>query len=165
MALNIGIDIGGTNIRFGVFNGITLIDEVRIEANLSVMFNLLAPIQATHEIVQLLSSQLKLLLEQHNGIQGIGIGFPGFIHPQTKKIVQSPNMPGLSNFNLSKELSAILSLPVLLENDALAAAYGEYCLLKVIGGNPENESLIYVGLGTGVGGGLINAGKDRKSVV
>ncbi len=159
MPLNIGIDVGGTNIRFGVFDGILIIDEIRIEANLSAMFDQLAPDQASLEIVRLLSSQLILLIERHDEIQAIGIGFPGFIHPYTKKIVQSPNMPGLSYFDLSAELSAILGLPVLLENDAVVAAYGEYCLLKAASKDTTKESLIYVGLGTGVGGGLINAGK------
>ena len=159
MALNIGIDVGGTNIRFGVFNGINLIDEIRIEANLSVIFNQLAPAQASQEIIRLLSGQLILLIERHDKIQGIGIGFPGFIHPHTKIIVKSPNMPGLSYFDLSVTLSDILSLPVLLENDAVVAAYGEYCLLKATGTNTDKESLIYIGLGTGVGGGLINSGK------
>ena len=163
MALYIGIDVGGTNVRFGVFDGITLIDEVRIEANLSALFNQLAPTQAIQEFIRLLSSQLIFLIERHDEIQSVGIGFPGFIHPDTKKIVQSPNMPGLSYFDLSAELSAILRIPVLLENDAVVAAYGEYCLLKASSANPDTntdkESLIYVGLGTGVGGGLINAGQ------
>ena len=157
MALNIGIDVGGTNIRFGVFNGIALIDEVRIEANLSSLFNQLTPTQAIQEFIRLLSSQLIFLIKQHDDIQSVGVGFPGFIHPDTKIIVQSPNMPGLNNFDLGAALSAILRIPVLLENDAVVAAYGEYCLLKASSAKTDNESLIYVGLGTGVGGGLINA--------
>ena len=159
MPLNIGIDVGGTNIRFGVFNGINLIDEIRVEANLSIIFNQLSPAQASQEIIRLLSDQLILLIERHDEIQGIGIGFPGFIHPYTKKIVQSPNMPGLSYFDLSAMLSTILSLPVALENDAVVAAYGEYCLMKATTPDVSEDSLIYVGLGTGVGGGLINSGK------
>ena len=159
MQLNIGIDVGGTNIRFGVFNAMILIDEIRIEANLSAMFDQLAPAQASLEVVRLLSSQLILLIEKHDDILGIGIGFPGFIHPVSKKIVQSPNMPGLSYYDLSAELTSILSIPVFLENDAVVAAYGEYCLLKAANMDSNKESLIYVGLGTGVGGGLINAGE------
>ena len=159
MPLNIGIDVGGTNIRFGVFNGTHLIDEIRVEANLHIIFDLLSPIQASQEIIRLLSEQLILLIERHDTIQGIGIGFPGFIHPYTKIILQSPNMPGLSNFNLSETLSTMLSLPVSLENDAVMAAYGEYCLMTAKNQEASKESLIYVGLGTGVGGGLINSGQ------
>ena len=159
MALTIGIDVGGTNIRFGVFNGHQLIDELRLEANLSLLCAELAPEHSSYEIIRLLSGQIIALIEKHDDIAGVGIGFPGFIHPETKKIMQSPNLPGLDYFNLGNELSAILSLPVVIENDAVAAAYGEYCLLKLGKSNVEKESLIYIGLGTGVGGGLIYAGR------
>lgn len=159
MALTIGVDVGGTNIRFGVFNGHNLLDELRLEANLSQLCAELAPAHTSYEIIRLLSDQIILLIEKHDDIEGIGIGFPGFIHPQNKKIMQSPNLPGINYFDLSGELSAILSLPVAVENDAVAAAYGEYCLLKTVANNHDKESLIYIGLGTGVGGGLINAGK------
>ena len=159
MAFNIGIDVGGTNIRFGVFSGYTLVEEIRVEANLSMLCSQLSAEHAGFEIVRLLSSQLITLIEQYDEIQSVGIGFPGFIHPFTKKIVQSPNLPGLSYFDLGGELSAILGLPVLLENDAVVAAYGEYCLLKSSTKSADKESLIYIGLGTGVGGGLINTGQ------
>ncbi|HAE99874.1 MAG TPA: glucokinase, partial [Methylophilaceae bacterium] len=85
-------------------------------------------------------------------VEHVGIGFPGFIDPETSTIVQSPNLPGLQNVNLAKDLAEILQKQVVVENDALAAAYGEYCLA----GKPA-QGLIYLGLGTGLGGGLIYA--------
>jgi glucokinase len=86
--------------------------------------------------------------------QSIGIGFPGFIDPATGRVAQSPNLPGLSDVDLAGDLSRAIGHPVIVENDALAAAYGEYRL-----GDPGSGNLIYIGLGTGVGGGLISAGK------
>jgi glucokinase len=159
MALNIGIDVGGTNIRFGVFNGQAIIDETRIEANLSAVCSELPPEHSSLEVLRILSNQIIALIEKHDNIQSVGIGFPGFIHPDSKKIVQSPNLPGLRFFNLAAELSAILDLPVVVENDAVAAAYGEYCLWQASLNKKTKDSLIYIGLGTGVGGGMINAGK------
>ena len=154
MALSIGIDVGGTNIRFGVFNQTQLIDEIRLESNLSKLCGELLPEHASYEIVRILSSGIIHIIEKYQPIQSVGIGFPGFINPDSKKIVASPNLPGLSYFNLAGELSRILGLPFTLENDANAAAYGEY----ILAGKPES-GLIYIGLGTGVGGGLVIDGK------
>ena len=154
MAITIGIDVGGTNIRFGVFNQTQLIEEVRLESSLSKLCGEMLPEHASYEVVRLLSSEIINLIEKNHIIQSVGIGFPGFIQPDSKKIVSSPNLPGLSYFNLAGELSKILGLPFTLENDANAAAYGEY----ILAGKPEG-GLIYIGLGTGVGGGLVLNGK------
>ena len=154
MTISIGIDVGGTNIRFGVFNQTQLIEEIRLESNLSKLCGEMLPEHASYEIVRLLSSEIINLIEKNHIIQSVGIGFPGFIQPDSKKIVSSPNLPGLSYFNLAGELSRILGLPFTLENDANAAAYGEY----ILAGKPDG-GLIYIGLGTGVGGGLVLDGK------
>ena len=150
MALTIGIDVGGTNIRFGVFNQTHLLDEIRLEANLCKLCSNLLPEHARYEIVRILSSGIISLIEKGHVIQSVGIGFPGFIDPDSKKIIASPNLPGLHYFNLAEELSRILGLPLSLENDANCAAYGEY----ILAGKPQG-GFIYIGLGTGVGGGLV----------
>ena len=152
--LTLGIDVGGTNIRFGVFDGNQLTNVTRLEANLSEACKDISAESAALEVVRILSSEIVNIIEKYPDIEAVGIGFPGFIHPESKKIIQSPNLPGLSYFNLRKELTTILDLPVTIENDANAAAYGEYCMADKLEG-----SLIYVGLGTGVGGGLIVNGK------
>lgn len=152
--LTMGIDVGGTNIRFGVFDDGQLINLTRIEANLSQHCQAISPENAGLEIVGILSSEIVNVIDKFIDIQAIGIGFPGFIQPNTKKIIQSPNLPGLSYFDLRNELIKILDLPVTIENDANAAAYGEYCLA----GKPDG-GFMYLGLGTGVGGGLILNGQ------
>ena len=154
MTITIGIDVGGTNIRFGVFNQTHKIEEIRLESSLSKLCGEMLPEHASDEVVRLLSSEIINLIEKNHIIQSVGIGFPGFIQPDSKKIVSSPNLPGLSYFNLAGELSNILGLPFTLENDANAAAYGEY----ILAGKPDG-GLIYIGLGTGVGGGLVLDGK------
>ncbi len=156
--LALGIDVGGTNIRFGVFDGDQLIDTTRIEANLSQACKDVSAESAALEVVRILSSEIVNIIEKHTDIETVGIGFPGFIHPDSKKIIQSPNLPGLSYFDLRKALSAILDLPVTIENDANAAAFGEYCLAQKSAHN-SLDSLIYLGLGTGVGSGLVLNGK------
>jgi len=146
----IGIDIGGTNLRIGVFEDLKLIQETRFQANFSQLCQKHAPTEAWQKILTLTSSSINSVLETYPEVASIGIGFPGFIDPKTSIIAQSPNLPGLENVNLSNDLSKLLGKKVVVENDANAAAYGEYCLFnKPLGG------LIYLGLGTGVGGGLV----------
>ncbi len=154
MAFAIGVDVGGTNIRFGVFDGKKLIAETRLEANIGEACRALNFETAPAEVIRILSAEIHALVKKYPQIQTVGVGFPGFIDPTKKIIMQSPNLPHLKDFDLSAQLSRTINLPVILENDANAAAFGEYSLI-----NNASESLIYIGLGTGVGGGLILDGK------
>lgn len=154
MIQSVGIDIGGTNCRLGVFEGLHLVHETRFQADFMQICKSNAPDDAWQKILSILSTAIQSVFVQYPTIETVGIGFPGFIHPQTQLIAQAPNLPGLKNVNLSQDLSAIIGKKVIVENDALVAAYGEYCL----NGQPS-DGLIYIGLGTGVGGGLIIAGK------
>lgn len=159
MALSIGIDVGGTNLRIGVFKGLQLIDEARFQADFSQIckesyLEENQPTEAWQKILSVTASAIQSVLTKHADVQTIGIGFPGFIDTKTHIIAQSPNLLGLKNVNLAADLSAKIGKKVIIENDANAAAYGEYCLA----GKPA-AGLIYIGLGTGVGGGLIYANK------
>ena len=154
MTLAIGIDVGGTNLRIGVVNGLQVIDEIRFEANFSQICQQNSPKKAWQIILQTMLQAITKVIAKYPSVQSIGIGFPGFIAPITGNIAQSPNLPGLKDVNLGADLSQLLGLNVIVENDANAAAYGEYCLLD----KPET-GLIYFGLGTGVGGGLVYANK------
>ena len=154
MNKSIGIDVGGTNLRLGVFDGLKLIEETRHQANFSQICKENAPKEAWQKILQVLCEAISMRLSAHTDIETIGIGFPGFIDPHTQTLAQSPNLPGLKNVNLAADLSKLVGKKVIVENDANAAAYGEYSLL-----NKPETGLIYFGLGTGVGGGLIHAGK------
>lgn len=159
MTKSIGIDIGGTNFRIGVFEDLKLLNEIRIQANLSDLCKSSQPDIAWNAILGIIGNSIADVLVKHGNIKHIGIGFPGFIHPKTKVISESPNLPGLKNVNLASNLSTLLKKKfhidnIIVENDALAAAYGEYCLAQ-----QETPSLLYFGLGTGVGGGLILDGQ------
>jgi len=162
MTMLIGIDVGGTNLRVGVVdfqsgdtNAVHLIDEIRFQADFSNLCKTQAsyPNQAWHSILMTIADAIQNVRKKYPQISAVGIGFPGFIDPKTQMIAQSPNLPGLSNVDLSADLSRIIQLPVITENDALAAAYGEFAMQSHL------NNLIYLGLGTGVGGGLILNGK------
>lgn len=157
MSLAIGIDVGGTNLRVGVFDDLTLLEETRFQANFSSICQQNSSQAAWQNILECLKASIEAASQHYANIQSIGIGFPGFIDPKTGNIAQSPNFPGLENVNLARDLSTILGKKVVVENDANAAAFGEFCYLKQKDRN--HDGLIYLGLGTGVGGGLVIAGK------
>ena len=162
MTMLIGIDVGGTNLRLGVVDydkaalGVKphLIEEKRFHADFSNLCKTHTAEQAWQMILNTMASAIDSMKVKFPSISAIGIGFPGFIDPNTQKISQSPNLPGLSNVDLSADLSQLVDLPVITENDALAAAYGEYATRV-----EQINNLIYLGLGTGVGGGLILNGQ------
>lgn len=162
MTTQIGIDVGGTNLRVGLIKAGEVINETRFKANFSnICKDNTAPL-AYQLIIDHLANAISSIIQNHADqssethleVTSVGIGFPGFIDPITHNILQSPNLPGLFNVSLSADLAKCINLPVIVENDALAAAYGEYTKL-----NETGLSLIYIGLGTGVGGGLIVNGK------
>ena len=154
MALTLGVDVGGTNIRFGVFEGKKLVEITRLEANIGAVCRALNFKTAPDEVVSILSTEIHALVKKYPTIQSVGLGFPGFINSKTKRIMQSPNLPNLKDFDLGVQLSKVINLPVALENDANAAAYGEFCLA----GKPQG-GFVYLGLGTGVGSGLVLNGQ------
>lgn len=156
MAKKIGIDVGGTNLRIGVFENLNLVEEMRIQADFSIICKNNPPETAWETILSVTAEGINSVLLKYPDIDHIGIGFPGFIDPYTHAVAQSPNLPGLHNVNLAHELAHLLQKTVIVENDANAAAFGEYCLA----GKPAT-GLIYLGLGTGVGGGLILNGQPH----
>lgn len=162
MSLLIGVDVGGTNLRLGVVeyrvqnDTVRLLEEMRFHADFSGLCKSHphAPEQAWQAILTTIAAAIESVRNKYPDISSIGIGFPGFIDPNTQKISQSPNLPGLSYVDLSADLSQLVALPVITENDALAAAYGEFAANVT-----KSRNMLYLGLGTGVGGGLILNGQ------
>ncbi len=153
-ALRIGVDVGGTNVRVGVVRGMQVVWEYRREADFASVCSSHPAPQALDRIIAELAAAIGHARENHPGSTAVGIGFPGFVNPASGVVSLSPNLPGLIDADIAGPLARRLNLPVVMENDALAAAYGEYLLMAQ---RPAN--LIYLGLGTGVGGGLILQGK------
>ena len=88
-------------------------------------------------------------------IAGIGIATPGPCDPKRGVVTGPPNLPGWRNVPLTQLVSDAMGVPVLLENDAGAAAYGELRF----GAGQGCRHLVYVTLGTGIGGGIIIDGR------
>ncbi|HTX37994.1 MAG TPA: ROK family protein [Bryobacteraceae bacterium] len=144
----IGVDLGGTNLRaaaighdgtmLGSISGLTNFTEGR-EAVLEDIVSAIESMRQTHGA----------------GLAGIGVGVPGFIRFKEGFLTGSNNLPYLENFPVRDAISQRLGTPVILENDANAAALGE----KWIGAGRDVDDLVLLTLGTGVGGGIIAGGR------
>lgn len=152
--VRIGLDVGGTNLRAGVVGGNRVLWETRQEADFSRICRSHPAELALEKIIAELAAAIGQARKQHPEAAAAGVGFPGFIDPSSGIVSLSPNLPGLRDVDIAHPLAQKLGMPVKLENDALCAAYGEYLLAS-----PQPDSLIYLGLGTGVGGGVILGGK------
>jgi glucokinase len=146
---SIGVDLGGTNLRAAA------IDRAgKVLAKVSGGTKLSAGRDAV--VLDIVACIVKLR-EQcgAGGLAGVGIGVPGFIIMDRGIITASPNLPGFENFPMRDEIEAQLRAPVILENDANAAALGE----KWHGAGRDVDDLVLLTLGTGIGGGVIIGGK------
>lgn len=147
--LMIGIDLGGTNIKGAVVDEAGhIVTAHSIETRSELGFA---------KVAGRIADLAKHLLKQVSGqeVIGIGIGAPGPLSHAEGIIYRAPNLPGSENYPLAKELREKLNRPVSLENDANAAAYGEF----LAGAGAKYDSMVLLTLGTGVGGGVVLDGQ------
>ncbi|MGH9944512.1 MAG: ROK family protein, partial [Pyrinomonadaceae bacterium] len=88
-------------------------------------------------------------------VAAVGVGVPGLVSPQTGRVIVSSDVPSIVRSDLQTEIGRAAGLPVVVENDANAAAYGEY----VAGAGRGSRNMFYVTIGTGIGGAIIFDGK------
>lgn len=147
---NIGIDLGGTNIKVGVVD-----ENYNIVGRSNIKTNLPRPAE---EIVDSIVEGVKLACQDAKidikDVNSIGIGTPGTANRNTGVVLYSCNL-GFNNFELGGMLSKKLGTEVFVENDANAAAFGEV----VNGAGKGYKDVVVITLGTGVGGGIIIDGK------
>ncbi len=98
----------------------------------------------------LMSQMIAKLQKNHPSLKGVGIGSPGPLSRQEKKIFQTPNLPGFDGFPLGTRVEKLTSLPVILEHDSKCAAFGE----KYFGQALNVRNIVLLTFGTGIGGGV-----------
>ncbi len=141
----IGVDLGGTNIAAGVVdeNGKILVQDSTPTLNE----------RPYTEIVKDMANLCKKIIDDaglaESDIKAIGIGSPGSIDNENGVVVYANNLK-MDHSPIAAELKKYINVPVNIENDANAAAYGEY----VINGGGVDD-FVFITLGTGVGGGVI----------
>ncbi len=142
----IGIDLGGTNIVSGVVDeNYNIIAKARIKTN--------SP-RPSGEIVADMIESAKQAVSKAGltfaDIDCIGVGCPGSIDPKEGVVIYSNNLD-FNDVPVTRMIEEKLSKKVFIENDANAAAYGEF----VAGAGKGSENFVMITLGTGVGGGVI----------
>lgn len=147
---NLGIDLGGTNIKVGVVNELNeIIGRSNVKTNLPRPSEEI--VDSIAQAVTLACIDAKIEIDEVNSI---GIGTPGVADRDSGVVLYSCNL-GFKNTDLGGSLGKKLGKKVYVENDANAAAYGE-----VIGGAGKGyNDVVVITLGTGVGGGIIINGK------
>ena len=145
MKYGFGIDLGGTTVKIAYFdeNG-TMLDKWEIP---TVTAN------GGDQILPDIAASVKEYLASHkisaSDILGIGIGVPGAVNG--KGVVNRCVNLGWGVFNIAEDLSRLTGFPVKAGNDANVAALGEYWK----GGGKGCDNMLFVTLGTGVGGGIV----------
>lgn len=145
----VGVDLGGTNLR------VAIVDE-----HGRMVEKLVTPtveLRTSEAVIARMCEHIKHLTGKYKSsgtLHGIGIAIPGIIDLDSGILRESPNLPGWYDYPVRDEIERRLGSKVLLENDANAAAMGEFWL----GAAREYDSTCMLTLGTGVGGGTIIKG-------
>ena len=149
MKYGFGVDLGGTTVKIAYFDetGNMLekweIPTVTADGGKQILPDIAASIQQYIEGCNI----------PDTAILGIGIGVPGPV--SSKGVVNKCVNLGWGVFNIAEELSRLTGFPVKVGNDANVAALGEFWK----GGGQGCENMVFVTLGTGVGGGIVIEGK------
>ncbi len=144
----VGIDIGGTKINMGLFE----------KESKKLIANKKAYITEIEDLSLYIKETLTELCIENNinisRIISIGIGIPGTVSADGKKILKVPNISILSD-DITVDFESTLKIPVRFVQDSRAAAWGEY----LCGGGKGSNSVVCVTLGTGIGTGVVIDGK------
>jgi glucokinase len=142
----VGIDFGGTSIKPALVQGSRVVQHgATIDPQAG----------SAAQTLDAIERSIRALCADLPGIAPVGIGFPGLVDSVNGVVHRLSNVPGWVEIPVSAILSERLGVPVILENDANAMAYGEW----LYGGAANTRHAVCITLGTGVGGGLILDGK------
>ena len=149
--LIVGVDLGGTNLKCGLVN-----EEGRVlhrAALPSLPARGAEPVLA--DMAALIEAAIKSVGASHDEVIGVGIGAPGPLSHRDGVIYKAANLPGWENVRVRRGIIERVGLPATLENDANAAAFGEFW----VGAARGVCNTVALTLGTGVGAGVILEGE------
>lgn len=143
-ALTAGVDVGGTKIAAGV------VDE---SGKLLASTRRETPATDTGMVLEAIADAVRELRSTHE-VTAVGIGAAGFVDASRSTVLFAPNLAWRDE-DLRTALSAQLGVPVVVENDANAAAWAE----SRFGAGRDHDDVAVITVGTGIGGGLVNSGR------
>jgi glucokinase len=139
----VGIDIGGTKIA-----------AMRISDEGEIRDRTVIPTPATDQNAALPAIEAAGTAVLEDGVVAIGVGLAGLIDVRSGVLLSAPNL-AWRNLPVSEGLAARFGLPVTVDNDATAAAWGE----SRLGASRGYDDSLFVGVGTGIGGGIVAGGR------
>lgn len=151
MKTAIGIDLGGTYIKYG------LVDQQG-----KILKKGMIPTKAESNSRDIVIEQISTAIKDvwNDTIEGIGIGTPGVVD-NNGVVYEAPNLPDWHNFNLKEIFEKKFNRPVVVENDANSIAYGEF----LFGAGKGTRTIVCLTLGTGLGGGVVINGKLLRGAI
>ncbi|EOI00115.1 glucokinase [Enterococcus haemoperoxidus ATCC BAA-382] len=146
----IGIDLGGTTIKFAILttNG-DIQQKWSIETNILDEGRHIVP-----DIIESINHRISLYEMKHEDFIGIGMGTPGSVDIKKGTVVGAYNLNWTKKQNVKAQIEEATGIPFVLDNDANVAALGE----RWKGAGENNPDVVFITLGTGVGGGIIAEG-------
>ncbi|WP_156009361.1 ROK family glucokinase [Streptococcus ruminantium] len=152
----IGIDLGGTSVKLAI-----LTTEGEIQEKWSIKTDILD--EGSHIVPNIITS-IKHRFETHgltrDDFLGVGMGSPGVVDSEAGTVIGAYNLNWKTLQLVKEQFEAELGLPFFIDNDANVAALGE----QWVGAGNNNPNVVFMTLGTGVGGGVIAAGNLIRGV-
>ncbi|MFM0817986.1 ROK family glucokinase [Streptococcus suis] len=152
----IGIDLGGTSVKLAI-----LTTEGEIQEKWSIKTNILD--DGNHIVPDIIDS-IKHRFETHglttDDFLGVGMGSPGVVDSEAGTVIGAYNLNWKTLQLVKDQFESALGLPFFIDNDANVAALGE----QWVGAGNNNPNVVFMTLGTGVGGGVIAAGNLIRGV-
>jgi glucokinase len=147
MKIFLGVDIGGTNIKIAAVrpNG-----QVRARGVIDTH-----PEEKPGKAFRRIKAVLPALVGQGGEIAAAGVGCAGLVDPDKGKLYSSPNLVVWENSPLKRIAEDTFGVYTIVDNDANSAAYGEFRC----GASRGKNDLVFITLGTGVGGGVVCGGR------
>ena len=145
MAYTIGVDVGGTKVLGGVVDESgTVVKTARRDT----------PREGGSALTQAIADVAKELMAEFT-IDSVGVSAAGFVSSDRKTMLATPNIAGWNGVELDYQLTSLIGLPVVIENDANAAAWGE----ARFGAGRGKRHMLMLTVGTGIGGGIVVNGE------
>ncbi|ASW51653.2 ROK family glucokinase, partial [Streptococcus suis] len=152
----IGIDLGGTSVKLAI-----LTTEGEIQEKWSIKTNILD--DGSHIVPDIIES-IQHRFETHgltkDDFLGVGMGSPGVVDSEAGTVIGAYNLNWKTLQLVKDQFESALGLPFFIDNDANVAALGE----QWVGAGNNNPNVVFMTLGTGVGGGVIAAGNLIRGV-
>jgi len=142
----VGIDLGGTKCLGVVVDAAGAVGEV---LRLPTPVGALAIVDAIVEIASTLRDRAGI-----GTVVAVGVGVPGLVDAQGA-LRYAPNLPGVAEVDIGHQVALRVGLPVVVENDASCAGWGE----REAGAGRGRDHMLLVTLGTGIGGGIVTGGR------